>query len=88
MQIIMMTKDGCGSCATFKPIAKEIADEYGYSFKILPNPKIDVPFFPYYYILKDGKIIEQWGGVQERKYRSVLKRTHKKHGADKDTSGE
>ena len=79
MQVIMLTKDGCGSCATFKPVAKEVAEEYGFEFKILANPKMDVPFFPYYYIMKDGNIIEHWGGVQERKYRSVLKRTAKKH---------
>ena len=28
----MLTKDGCGSCKTFKPTAKEIAEEYGYEF--------------------------------------------------------
>ncbi|MEC7987302.1 MAG: hypothetical protein VX278_19180 [Myxococcota bacterium] len=80
MQVIMLTKDGCGSCATFKPLAKEIAEEFGFTFKILPNPKIEGPFFPFYYIMKDGKVIEQWGGVQERKYRSVLKRISKKFG--------
>ena len=79
MQIIMMTKDGCGACKTFKPLAKEIADEFGFEFKIIPNPKIELPFFPYFYIMKEGKVLEQWGGVMERKYRSVLKRTAKKH---------
>ena len=74
-QVIMLTKDGCGSCKTFKPIAKQIAEEYGYTFKIVPNPNIDVEFFPYFFIMKEGEIIQQWGGVQERKYRNVLKRT-------------
>ena len=45
-QVIMMTKDGCGSCTTFKPLAKEIAEEYGYEFKIIPNPKIPNPKIP------------------------------------------
>ena len=76
-QVIMLTKDGCGSCKTFKPTAKEIAEEYGYEFKIIPNPKVEVPFFPYFYIMEEGKIVQQWGGVQERKYRNVLKRTAK-----------
>ena len=77
MQVIMMTKDGCGSCATFKPVAKEIAEELGYEFKIIPNPELDVPFFPYFYIMNNGEVVQHWGGVQERKYRNVLKRTAK-----------
>ena len=77
MQVIMLTKDGCGSCKTFLPTAKEIADELGYTFKTLANPEMEVPFFPYFYIMEDGKVLQQWGGVQERKYRSVLKRTNK-----------
>ena len=77
MQVIMMTKDGCGSCATFKPVAKQIAEELGYEFKIIPNPELDVPFFPYFYIMNNGEVVQHWGGVQERKYRNVLKRTAK-----------
>ena len=73
----MMTKDGCGSCATFKPVAKEIAEELGYEFKIIPNPELDVPFFPYFYIMNNGEVVQHWGGVQERKYRNVLKRAVK-----------
>ena len=42
-QVIMMTKDGCGSCTTFKPIAKEIADEYGDRLKVC---KVDVDANP------------------------------------------
>jgi thiol-disulfide isomerase/thioredoxin len=76
-QVIMMTKDGCGSCTTFKPVAKQLAEEYGFEFKIIPNPTIELPFFPYFYIMEDGKVLQQWGGVQERKYKSVLKRTAK-----------
>ena len=74
-QVIMLTKEGCGSCTIFKPIAQKIAEEYGYAFKIIPNPTIEVEFFPYFYIMKEGQILQQWGGVQERKYRNVLKRT-------------
>mgnify|MGYP002008410004 FL=1 len=74
MDIIMLTKDGCGSCKTFKPLAKEIAEEMGFTFKVLNNPEINVPFFPYFYMMNDGEVVEQWGGVQERKYRKVLLR--------------
>lgn len=77
-QIIMMTKDGCGSCSQFKETAKTIAEELGYTFRILPNPEIEVPFFPYFYLMSEGQIIEQWGGVVERKYRNVLTRNQEK----------
>ena len=77
MQLIMMTKDDCGSCKLFKPTAKEIAEEFGLEFKTIPNPDIELPYFPYYYILDDGKVVEEWGGVHERKFRSVLKRATK-----------
>jgi len=77
-QVIMMTKDGCGACTEFKPKAKEIAEELGYKFAVLPNPEIEVPFFPYYYIMSEGNVIAEWGGVVERKYRNVLTRTQDK----------
>ena len=76
-QIIMMTKDGCGSCKEFKPKAKNIAEELGYEFRVLPNPEIEVPFFPYFYMMFEGKVVEQWGGVVERKFRNVLARNQK-----------
>jgi hypothetical protein len=77
MQLIMMTKDGCGSCQTFKPTAQSIAEEFGLEFKIIPNPTIELPYFPYYYIMSEGQVIEQWGGVHEGKFRLVLKRATK-----------
>ncbi len=77
MQVIMLTQDGCGACKEFLPQAKEIAEELGYTFKTLANPEMEVPFFPYFYLMKDGAVLQQWGGVQERKYRNVLKRSLK-----------
>ena len=77
MEIIMLTKDGCGACKEFKPFAKEVAEELGFTFKILANPKMEVPFFPYFYMMDGGAIVQQWGGVQERKYRNVLTRAAK-----------
>ncbi len=77
MEVIMLTKEGCGSCKTFLPTAKEIAEELGYTFKTLNQPEIEVPFYPYFYIMKEGAILQQWGGVMERTYRNVLSRTQK-----------
>ena len=74
MEIIMLTKDGCGSCKSFKSQAKDIAEELGFTFKVLHNPEINVPFFPYFYMMNDGEVVEQWGGTQVRKYRKVLSR--------------
>ena len=73
-EVIMMTKDGCGACGSFKPFAKEKATALGYSFKIINNPKIEIPFFPFYFMMVDGKVVEKWGGVSERKYQKVLER--------------
>ena len=80
MQVIMLTQDGCGACKTFLPVAQEIAEELGYTFKTLANPEMEVPFFPYFYIMNEGAVLQQWGGVQERKYRNVLTRTAKSAG--------
>ena len=60
MEIIMLTEDGCGSCKSFKSQAKEIAEELGFTFKVLHNPEINVPFFPYFYMMNDGEVVEQW----------------------------
>ena len=47
---------------TFLPTAKEIAEELGYT-PVLNQPEIEVPFYPYFYIMKEGAILQQWGGV-------------------------
>ena len=75
-EVIMMTKDGCGSCSSFKPYAKELANDLGYGFKIINNPQIQVPFFPFYFLMIEGKVVEKWGGVSERKYQKVLEHHH------------
>ena len=36
--------------------------------------KIQPPYFPFFYLYEDNKIIESWGGTSERKFDSVLKR--------------
>ena len=74
MQVIMMSKDGCGTCTTFGPVAKQLAEERGVVFKVIKNPDIELPFFPYYYLMKDGAVVEEWGGGSERKFTKVLDR--------------
>ena len=56
MQVIMMSKDGCGTCTTFAPVAKALAEERGIVFKVIKNPDVELPFFPYYYLMRDGEI--------------------------------
>ena len=43
-------------------------------FKVIKNPDIELPFFPYYYLMKDGAVVEEWGGGSERKFTKVLDR--------------
>ena len=74
MQVIMMSKDGCGTCTTFAPVAKQLSEDRGVTFKIIKNPEIELPFFPYYYLMNEGAIIEEWGGGSEKKFTRVLDR--------------
>ena len=78
MQVIMMSKDGCGTCKTFGPVAKALAEERGFVFKVIKNPDIDLPFFPYYYLMRDGAVVEEWGGGSDTKFIRVLDRAVKK----------
>ena len=78
MQVIMMSKDGCGTCKTFCPVAKALAEERGFVFKVIKNPDIELPFFPYYYLMRDGAVVEEWGGGSDTKFIRVLDRAVKK----------
>ena len=86
MQVIMMSKDGCGTCTTFGPVAKKLAEERGFEFKVIKNPEIELPFFPYYYLMRDNDIIEEWGGGQDRKFIRVLERALKKFGGEAEAA--
>ena len=49
-------------------------------FKVIKNPEIELPFFPFYYLMRDGEVIEQWGGGSDKKFIRVLDRAIKKYG--------
>ena len=86
MQVIMMSKDGCGTCTTFAPVAKQLAQDRGVVFKVIKNPEIELPFFPCYYLMKDGAILEEWGGGSEKKFIRVLDRAIARQQPPQDAS--
>ena len=78
MELIMVKKKGCMPCAQFEPFVKKRAKEEALSYKSIMREdmpeKIQPPYFPFFYLYEDNKIIESWGGTSERKFDSVLKR--------------
>lgn len=76
-EVIMMSKDDCATCTTFGPVAKTLAEERGFTFKVVKNPTIELPFFPYYYLMIDGAVVEEWGGGSDKKFTRVLDRAPK-----------
>ena len=87
-EVIMMSKDGCGTCTTFGPIAQQLAEERGFAFKVIKNPTIELPFFPYYYLMNDGQVVEEWGGGSDKKFIRVLDRALKGFAAAEAKSDE
>tara|TARA_Y100001934_G_C12301221_1_gene750014 strand:- start:179 stop:430 length:252 start_codon:yes stop_codon:yes gene_type:complete len=77
-QVIMMSKEGCATCTEFGPVAKKLAEERGFEFKVIKNPEMELPFFPYYYLMHDGNVVEEWGGGSDKKFIRVLDRALKK----------
>ena len=54
--------------------AKEEALSYKSIMREDMPEKIQPPYFPFFYLYADNKIIESWGGTSEKKFDSVLKR--------------
>ncbi len=82
MELIMVKKQGCMPCTQFEPYVKEKASAEMLDFRTIMGEdmpeKIQPPYYPFFYLYKDNKIIESWGGTSEKKFDSVLKRTLKK----------
>ncbi len=85
-EVIMMSKDGCGTCTEFGPVAKQLAEERGFGFKVIKNPTIELPFFPYYYLMNNGQVVEEWGGGSDKKFIRVLDRALKSFAAEEGDS--
>ena len=69
-------------CKQFEPFAEKRAKEETLSFRTIMGEdmpeKIQPPYYPFFYLYEENKIIESWGGTSEKKFDSVLKRTLKK----------
>ena len=74
----MIKKKGCGPCKTFEPIIKGAALKNSLNFRTVQSE--DMPenmrpdIFPYFYLMKDSELVENWAGTNIRKMKTVLKR--------------
>ena len=78
IEIVMIKLKGCGPCEQFEPIIKNYTKEKNIRFKTIQAenmPKnIRPPYYPYFYLRKKDKVIEEWAGNSEKKMKSVIKR--------------
>ena len=78
MEIVMIKKKGCNPCKLFQPIIKKLSEKNNLHFRTIQaedmplNIRPDI--FPFFYLRDGDKLIESWGGTNERKMQSVLKR--------------
>ena len=82
MEIVMIKKNGCMPCKKFMPIVKEYAKKNNLNFRTVQME--DMPenirpsFYPYFYLRSGDNVIADWGGTNERKMHSILKRSLQK----------
>lgn len=78
MEIVMIKKLGCGPCKTFEPLVRKEAEKRSLGFRHIMQEdmpeEIRPPYFPYFYLYKEGEVIEHWGGTSDRKLEKVLSR--------------
>lgn len=78
----MIKKQGCQPCSQFEPDARRIAEENEVGFKTVMREsmpeEMQPEFYPYFYLMHEGKAIEHWGGTSDRKYERVIQRHLKK----------
>ena len=78
MGIVMIKKRGCMPCKEFEPIVKTATENYKIGFRTLMGEtmpkKFQPPYYPYFYLYDNKTVLESWGGTNEKKLNSVLKR--------------
>jgi hypothetical protein len=78
MEIVMIKKQGCMPCTQFKPTIEKYALENGIEFRTVQTEDmpeaIRPPFYPYFYLRSGNDVIDEWGGTNERKMESIIKR--------------
>ena len=78
MEIVMIKKQGCMPCTQFKPTIEKYALEKGIEFRTVQTEDmpeaIRPPFYPYFYLRSGNDVIDEWGGTNERKMESIIKR--------------
>lgn len=78
MEIVMIKKKGCMPCKIYQPIVSKVAELNRINFRTVQSEdmpeKLRPDVFPYFYLMKDKELLENWAGNNERKMQSVLKR--------------
>ena len=83
IELVMIKMLGCGPCRHIEPIAKKIAEENNFKFKVIIGQ--DMPqqlrpyMYPYFYIYKDKKILDHWAGANENKLKYSIKKYDSKN---------
>ena len=65
-------------CVRFEPTVKDFTNKKNLGFRTIQMEDmpedIRPPYFPYFYLREGNKILDEWGGIDERKLESVVKR--------------
>jgi len=81
VEIVMVKKRGCMPCTIFKPTIEKYALENGIEFRTIQAEdmpeQIRPEFYPYFYLRSGDKVLEEWGGTNERKMETVINRNLK-----------
>ena len=77
IELVMIKMLGCGPCKYIEPVAKDIAEKNSFKFRIIINEDMSKELrphiYPYFYIYKDGNIMDHWGGVNKNKIEYKIK---------------
>jgi len=78
MEIVMIKKEGCMPCKTFRPTIEKYALENSLEFRTVKAEdmpeNIRPPFYPYFYLRSGNDVLDEWGGTNKRKMESIIKR--------------
>ena len=76
-ELVMIKMLGCGPCRHIEPIAKKLAEERNFKFRTIVGqdmPKELRPYmYPYFYIYKEGNIMQHWAGASEKNLEYKIK---------------
>ena len=80
-KIIFLKEEGCQSSIDFNAFFLYEVTKLDLAFEIIEKnetPSNLIPkFFPYFFLLYNDEVVEEWGCVDKRKFLAVMKRNFK-----------